>query len=304
MIRLSVFAVILIGMLYFGFQKLLTPESSQISRPVVLKTTEGAIPGGENREYAGQTEEDFNELMESKPWLPESSTGAIVDHAYYTLSYNEDYEQAEWVAYPLTQASLRKPNVPRTNYFFDDPKVKTGSATYYDYKGSGYTKGHLAPAADMAFDTIAMRESFYMSNMSPQLRGFNNGIWRELEEQTRDWTYHNGEVYIVTGPVLAGDLPKTKKGVGIPAYFYKIILDNEGPEKKSISFLIPHAISTEPLQSYAVSIDSLEKVTGINFFGNLLSPENEKALESGFELNKWKFSEDRYRLRVNRWNKE
>jgi endonuclease G, mitochondrial len=238
-----------------------------------------------------------------RAYLP-TSNGEIVMHDYYALSYIESNEQAEWVCYKMTQEDLRKPNFPRSDYFEDDPKVSSGSATFYDYKGSGYTKGHLVPAADMAFSPEAMRQTFYMSNMSPQLRGFNNGIWRELEEVVRDWTYHNKELYIVSGPIFGESIRFTKKGVAIPDYFYKVILDLKDPERKAIAFRIPHQVSIEHLSKYAVSIDDIENETGINFFYGILDNDEENKLESSFNINQWKISYDRYQLRVNRWNNE
>lgn len=247
---------------------------------------------------------DLSKVDSERPYLPTSTSNSIVNHDHYSLSYIEKYEQAEWVAYKLTKELLRKPNVPRSDYFDEDPLVLSKSATYYDYKGSGYSKGHLVPAADMAFSTEAMKQTFFMSNISPQLRGFNGGIWRELEEQTRDWAYHNDALYIVSGPLLPYGLEYTKKGIGIPKYFYKILLDNEGPERKAIAFLIPHEVSTEPLQNFVVTIDSIEAITGINFFYGLLSQKEESSLESNSDSTKWKFSDARYRLRVTSWNSQ
>ncbi|GAH82191.1 unnamed protein product, partial [marine sediment metagenome] len=126
----------------------------------------------------------------------------IIRHTAYTLKYKEKYEQAEWVLYKLT-AERVKGSYKRTNDFRPDPMVKTGSATLSDYKGSGYDRGHLAPAGDMKWSTTAMSESFYMSNMSPQNPGFNRGIWKKLEGQVRTWATDNEEIYIVTGPVLS-----------------------------------------------------------------------------------------------------
>ena len=90
-------------------------------------------------------------------------------------------EQAEWVYYSLSQSNLLAPKVPRFDYFNPDPKVKSKSAVHSDYSNSGYTRGHLVPAGDMSYDKQGMKECFYMSNMSPQPRVFNNGIWKELE---------------------------------------------------------------------------------------------------------------------------
>ena len=119
-------------------------------------------------------------------YLPsQQSNGQIVHHANYTLQYNEEHEQASWVAYRLTSHHLQNPSTKRKDNFRSDPKVKTGSATLSDYKGSGYDRGHLAPAADFKWSSTAMSESFYMSNMSPQVPGFNRGIWKKLESKIR-----------------------------------------------------------------------------------------------------------------------
>ena len=94
----------------------------------------------------------------------------------YSLCYRETYEQAEWSAYCLTSNQLVK-NADRTNDFRPDNRISTQSASLADYKGSGYDRGHLTPAADMSFSEQAMSETFYMSNMSPQEPQFNRGIW-------------------------------------------------------------------------------------------------------------------------------
>ena len=86
-------------------------------------------------------------------------------HKYFALSYFEKYELPEWVAYELTSERLQMPWMPRTNNFRPDPKVQTGSATPADYKTTKFDRGHLVPAADMAFSEEAMSESFFMSNM-------------------------------------------------------------------------------------------------------------------------------------------
>ena len=115
------------------------------------------------------------QIANPKPIIGEQ----IVNHLGYSLSYNEKNEQASWVAYELTADQVRG-TVKRKDSFRSDPLIKTGSASLSDYKGSGYDRGHLAPAADMKWSTTAMSESFFMSNMSPQLPGFNRGIWKKL----------------------------------------------------------------------------------------------------------------------------
>lgn len=240
-----------------------------------------------------------------KSYYPESTTGEVVEHKYYTLSYNEEHEQAEWVAYKLTEENLRKPRVKRAKIFNPDKAIKGTSAYHSDYTRSGYTRGHLAPAGDMAFSEDAMRESFYMSNMSPQLKEFNGGIWRELEETVRAWAYDNDELYIISGPILKdGHIIKHigRNEVSVPDLFYKIVLDIKGPDKKAIAFLMPNERSEKRIQEYIISIDELESLLDINFFADFLDSELEEELEKSRTAKGWKFNSSKYKTRINKWN--
>lgn len=235
-------------------------------------------------------------------YYPGNSKGELVEHEHYSLSYVEEFEQAEWVAYRLTKESIRRPNVPRAKRFNDDPLVSTKSATYYDYKNSGYSRGHLAPAGDMAFDEKAMQESFYMSNMSPQLSSFNGGVWNELENHVRDWAYKNKELHVVTGPILdniseyIGD-----SRIGVPKYYYKVLLDIEKPNVKAIGFVLPNEKSEKHMREYALSVDEVEALTGLNFFEMLLGESQEK-IESTYDIADWPMDQKLYKQRIEHWN--
>ena len=171
-----------------------------------------------------------------RTYLP-TAKGDLVNHAFYSLSYIEKNEQPEWTAYIMDRAMLNVPNLPRYDNFNPDYKVKTRSAFHRDYNNSGYTRGHLVPAGDMAFDAIAMKESFYMSNMSPQIKSFNNGIWKELEENIRDWTYKAEQLYIITGPIFTGQRKTIgiENKIAVPDAFFKVLLDYTNPDRKAIN---------------------------------------------------------------------
>ncbi len=193
----------------------------------------------------------------------------IIKHIAYTLSYNPTYHIANWVAYELT-AEETVPVVKRNNHFVPDPLLTSVSLSNDDYKGSGYDRGHLAPSADMCFSEQTMEESFYLSNMSPQEPSFNRGIWAKLEGQVRQWAIDDNAVYVVTGTVLTKGLPTIGSDrITVPRYFYKVILDYTEPDIKGIGFIITNEGSKEPMQHYAVTIDSVEKVTGTDFFYQL-----------------------------------
>lgn len=220
--------------------------------------------------------------------LPISTTGQIVKHKYYTLSYSEQNEQAEWVFYLLTKANSLGA-VERENNFRPDPLVSTGSAFLKDYKNSGYDRGHLCPASDMAFDSQAMSETFYLSNMSPQNPSFNRGIWKKLEELVRSWSLQEDSLYIVTGPIFIdnkGSIGPDK--VTVPGFYYKVIYDPTG-NKKMIGFIMPNEKgASKILSDYTFSVVYIEEVTKIDFFHDL--PDSlEFKLERKIDLKLWKF---------------
>jgi len=203
-----------------------------------------------------------------------SSSGELVEHTYYTLDYNETHEQANWVIYFAGNFGTAS----RSDNFRSDDEVDTGSATLEDYAASGYDRGHLAPAADMNLNATAMSESFYLSNMSPQVPGFNRGIWKNLEALTRDWSalYDSPWDAIVTGPVLDKTCGMIGKNVTVPCSYYKIYANVE--TLKAIAFLLPNESSKKELTEFVVSIDQLEALTGIDFFYSL-----DDAVEAQFE---------------------
>lgn len=211
----------------------------------------------------------------------------IVRHKAYVLCYQEAYEQAKWVAYRLTKEMVETGNEERTDNFRVDPSVASGSASPDDYKKQGYDKGHLCPAGDMSWDADAMSESFFMSNMSPQRPAFNRGIWKKLESAVRDWAKRDGEIFIVAAGVLKPGLETIGENkVAVPELYYKVILDNQLPEKKTIGFVFPNEGSKKDLFDFAVSVDSVEKLTGIDFFP-ALPDKDEKKLEANFDEKLW-----------------
>tara|TARA_B100001750_G_scaffold245494_1_gene265263 strand:- start:538 stop:1344 length:807 start_codon:yes stop_codon:yes gene_type:complete len=221
-------------------------------------------------------------------YLPASTSNQIIHHEYYTLEYNEEAEQATWVAYRLTKDQLVDSELSRP-YFEVDPAVKTGAANWRNYKNSGYDRGHLCPAGDRRFSTQAYDETFLTSNISPQLHDFNGGVWNRLENQIRDWARRYGEITLITGGVLNKPLAKIgEEEVYVPSAFYKILIRKEGSGYKALAFLIPHSESDTDLRTFAVSIDEVEKRTQIDFFPQIEDSVEDK-LEAAVILKDWKF---------------
>ncbi|MCC9071972.1 DNA/RNA non-specific endonuclease [Flavobacterium sp. F-65] len=230
----------------------------------------------------------YNEDNLDFDYLPTSTTNQIVKHDYYTLSYNEKFEQAEWVAYELKKSYIKNNDFKRP-YFIEDDKVTTGSADWRNYKQSGYDKGHLCPAGDMEFNKKAYEDTFLTSNISPQVHAFNDGVWNRLEQKVRYWAVKYDDIYVVTGGVL-NDSNTTigKEKVLVPKYFYKILLDESNGKYKMIAFLVPNEKSERPLYDFVVSVDSIEKLTGIDFFPHL-DDKIEDALEKNTDYKSWIF---------------
>jgi endonuclease G len=201
-----------------------------------------------------------------------------VRHTYYILCYAEEHEQAAWTAYVLEGGKLRQAHLRRTQDFREDPFIRTQSATLSDYRHSGYDRGHLVPAGDFKWDSVGMSETFYLSNMSPQLHEFNAGIWEAIERTVRTWAQEKGRLVIYTGPVLRPKLKKIGKNVSVPDSFYKVIYALSGKEVQAVAFLVPHRPFPEnAVARFMVPVDSVEKVTGINFFPELPDDVEEQA---------------------------
>ncbi len=287
-----------------GIKFLLITACIAILAIVIVRMTHREDPGRPEKELKSTTEshsiKDHEELKDSivNPTLvllpeglelPACEASQIVRHVGYSLQYDEGNEQAKWVAYQLTGSETVK-RFKRTDNFAPDPDIATGSATDLDYRRSGYDRGHLAPAADMGWSSQSMIESFYYSNMSPQVPGFNRGIWKRLEEQVRNWAVELDTIYVVTGPVLTGKMSYLgPEHVAVPNYYYKAILYVRGKDARMLGFVMPNRASRNSLDDYTVSVDSIEKLTGLDLYAGL---ENavEASLESTVCIACWNWS--------------
>ncbi len=228
-------------------------------------------------------------FADNSKYLPTNNNqNLIVSHPEFTLSYNEEHEQPDWVAYEITKTEANTDR-KRCNCFYEDDKILTESATPEDYVGTGFDKGHLSPAAANNISDSVNKESFLMSNMSPQLPSFNRGIWAKLEKHIRDLLKKDDinfdKIYVVTGPVFTNNLGKIGANkVTIPGYFYKALLRFEDDKIKTIGFLLPHIGATGDLKKYATPINTIETLTGLNFFSDLDDSKENNAefrLETG-----------------------
>lgn len=211
----------------------------------------------------------------------------IIKHIGYTLSYNNDTRNANWVGYELTDEEVAG-TVERGENFRPDPLVKGTQATDDDYKKSGWDRGHLAPAADMKWSSQAMEESFYLSNVSPQNKQLNRGTWKKLEELCRDKAELYGKLFIVTGPVFYDRRAKSigENKVQIPDAFFKVLLSDYRGTYRAIGFLCENKAGKKSLKECARSVDEIEQTTNMDFF-TVLPDSIESNVEKRFSAAFW-----------------
>lgn len=191
---------LLFFLITFGFSFAQQETTTPDGRKVLLYTD------GTWKAISTQSTPNLHPVIISHLELPKPKPhDQIITHAGYTLSFNKTYHIANWVAYELTAEEM-VPVVERNNHFVLDPLLTSCSISNSDYKGSGYDRGHLAPSADMCYSYQTMVESFYLSNITPQVPSFNRGIWKKLEEQVRQWAIDDKAIYVVTGTVLTRGL--------------------------------------------------------------------------------------------------
>jgi len=209
----------------------------------------------------------------------------LVKHLAYISSYNPTHRIPNYVVHVIPKDILYG-TYSRSNDFRPDPLIKQNMADSTDYWNSGYDRGHLAASADFKWNKRALSESYYYSNVIPQNPRLNQNTWSKLEMQVREWAIDKSEVIVVTGPVLHDNLPKIPQGsfnVSIPEYIYKIVLDYYAPEYQAIAFLYPNKDVPYELEKHVVSIDSIEQLTGIDFFPKL-NDSLENILEAEHNL--------------------
>ena len=234
----------------------------------------------------------FCGFKSSKNWYtPAKGKGERVKYTYYSLSYSEEFEQPLWVAYSLELEQLHKV-VDRKDTFKEDPNIETGTASYNDYKAApDYDAGHMLGCRNMQFSCEAMSETFYMSNMSPQHKDLNRIRWAHLEHLERSMVERNGKIYVVCGPVLnsVDTWIGAENQIAVPKHYYKVILKRDGKNTKTIAFLMPNQKCELQLKDYVVSVDSVEALTGINFF-TMLPNRLENPAEAIVDTINWQFT--------------
>ena len=225
-----------------------------------------------------------------------SKAEKLIDREGYALGYRQDWKIPRWVTYRLTKEEVLNQVVGRVDDFQPDPLLPHGPQLS-DYKGSGYDRGHMAPAADMKWSPAAMKECFYLSNMVPQDRGNNGGIWNEIEIAVRGFAVSEGSVFVVTGPVVGADHASVGLGrVAVPDGLWKVVYD-ETPPEKMIAFYVPNKPMPGRPSDYVKTVDEIERMTGMSFFPAL--SKSKACLKKSVAPGKWHWSKQGKNFKAN-----
>ena len=235
---------------------------------------------------AKETIADGDSLNLEQVNLPVGMENSVCRYKGFTVYFNPKYHIPNCVIYELTAEKVQG-SLPRAKNFEADENV-VGCAQPSDYQYSGYDRGHMAPAGDMKWDAQAMQESFYMTNICPQVKSLNTGAWNSLEGRVRQWAKRDGALIVATGPILSSSMPTIggKAGIAVPPKFYKVILAYRANPVRAIAFIYDNEKGGTPLSKHVVSVDDVERATGIDFFASL--PDDiEKRVESVSDLKQW-----------------
>lgn len=227
-------------------------------------------------------------LQTADPITKATGSENVIEYEGFTISYNSQWLIPNWVAYELTAEETDGPYSRKGRVFMADPSIGVIQADDQDYRGSGWSRGHMAPAADFKWSDTAMKESFYYTNICPQDVQLNNRYWNKLENMVRLWAQIYGRVFVVTGPIIGENIHGTigKHQVVVPDAFYKAILAIDGKNYKSIAFIMVNTPEPRHLRDCAVSVNRLEEIIGVDLFAHL-NDSIEEAVESKVDITTW-----------------
>lgn len=221
--------------------------------------------------------------------LPAGIKGSVtVTYSAFTSSYNQSTLIPDWVAYELTADETDGDEQRGDRMFSMDKRIKGPQAMREDYYGSGWTKGHMAPASDFRWSADAMDDTFHFTNVCPQNENLNRKDWEYLENKVRDWAGKFGKAWVVTGPIIGTNRYGRigEHGVVVPDAFYKAVMVNSKGKYKSIAFVMFNDDRRYWLKDCAVSVNDVEKMTGLDLYP-ALDDAIEESVEDEVSLSFW-----------------
>ena len=220
------------------------------------------------------------------PKLPKKLENKVYYKEGYIVGYNKDLRVPNFVAWRLTSNHTTGPQ-KRLQNFIEATDVPIPRATPQDYKGSGWSRGHLCPAGDNKWSFKAMYDTFLLTNVCPQHPALNTGMWNQIEMQCRQWANKYGEVYIVCGPIFFKGEKQTigPNKVAVPDAFFKVVLCLD-VRPKAIGFVCRNTALGGKKHDYVHSVREVERITGFDFFP-LLDKSIQDMVENMDDLSVW-----------------
>jgi endonuclease G len=217
--------------------------------------------------------------------VPKGVPNQRLKYMAFVSYFNKKYRVPNCVVYELTGANAKRQNYKRGDYFHADNNAD-GCPEKNEYRGSGYDRGHMAPANDFKWDGEAMYQCFAMTNMCPQIHDLNGGAWQKLEAKVHGWAIRDGREIIITGPILTANMPTTGlyDDIAVPRSFFKVVYEPE--LGRAIAFIYANEETHNSMRKHAVTVDEVERLTGMDFF-SALNDKVEKKIESNSDFDAW-----------------
>lgn len=240
-----------------------------------------AVPVGINStKHLAPKAEDSKKAINSEL----QSTDDVIEYLGYSVSYNKERKIPNWVSYELLASETDGPYSRKGKSFRQDLSLSLPQAEDNDYRNSGWSRGHMAPAGDFKWSDDAMWDTFYYTNCCPQNHSLNAGQWNTLEQKVRDWAKRFGKVHVVTGPIIGKNIYGTigYNRVVVPDAFFKTVFAKD----QAIAFVMYNHNNNANLPKCAMSVDDLETLTEIDFFSEI-DDDFENQVEATYNIRDW-----------------
>ena len=251
---------------------------------------DGKAVQNQDRQQEGKEYKSTGDLSLLDVALPERLDNQTVHYKSLVVYFNKYYRVPNCVAYELTSTMTAMADSRdaenRANYKFEKDHDVKGCPDWWEYKESGYTRGHMAPAMDMRWDKTAMAQCFLMTNICPQLDEMNDGEWRHVEEAVHKWSRTAGRLIVITGPIFSNNMKRIGKhqDIAVPERFFKVIYSPK--QNRAIAFVMENKKMPNSWTNYATTIDKVEALTGYDFLA-ALDDNVENVIESKQNIKDW-----------------
>lgn len=241
------------------------------------------------------TPESQDYFLSSHTWRLSGNVGCcslagqyLIKYSAYSVLYDSNTKIPVWVKYELTASETEGPYSRKGKNFRPDDSVSIPQADYSDYRNSGWSRGHMAPAADFKWSDEAMWDTFFYTNCSPQDASLNNGQWNVLENKVRSWARKYGKINVITGTIIGQNINGTigANKVVVPDAFFKAVLADTHYGLQTIAFVMYNRDNNDIIQKCAMSVNDLEKLTGLDLFEEI-HDSDEEYVESAYKLKLW-----------------